>query len=302
MMYRIIIVLIAAFTCVGAQAQQQVMFTQYLYNMLPLNPAYAGSHESMSVTALAREQWTGLDGAPATQTFNIHSPLPGKNAGLGLTVINDRIGISNQTGVYGAYSYQLPFGNGAKLSFGIQGGATFYRTNFSQVDAEDPAFNYNMEETRPNFGFGMLYYSDKFFAGVSVPQLLESELDSRTEVSNSIALRHYFAIGGYVFDINEDVKLKPTVLVKYVEGAPTQFDLSANVLLKETLGLGVSWRSFDSFDALAQLQLTDQLQLGYAYDFLTTSRLSSVNAGSHELMINYRFSFNKANIISPRYF
>ncbi len=302
MNYRIILIFMAFLAFGESQGQQQVLFTQYLYNMLPLNPAYAGSHESLSVTALAREQWTGIDGAPSTQTLSIHSPIPNRNMGLGLTVIHDKIGITDQTGLYGAYAYQLPLGNGAKLSLGLQAGATFYRTDFTRVDPEDAAFMNSVSEMQPNAGFGLWYSTDTYFAGLSAPQLIESKLDKNSIDSDSHLTRHYFAVAGYVFNINSGLKLKPTVLIKYVDGAPLQLDLSANVLLKDVLGFGLSYRSFDSFDGLIQFQLTDQLQLGYSYDFVTTTELSRVNSGSHELMVNYRFSFNKSNIITPRYF
>ena len=283
-------------------AQQQAQFTQYLYNMLPLNPAYAGSQESMSITALAREQWTGIDGAPSTQTLSIHSPLPNKNVGVGLTLIHDKIGVTNQTSVFGAYSYHLKVNEKAKLSMGLQAGATFYNSDFASIDSEDPLFAGNIKETRPNFGFGLYYYSDRYFVGLSAPQLLEKPLNGKDNKNQFSQNRHYSAVGGYVFDINPSIKLKPTVLAKYVAGAPVEFDLSANAYFKDVIGLGLSWRSFDSFDALLQLQLTDQLQLGYSYDFFTTTDLSKVNSGSHEIMVNYRFSFSNTDIISPRYF
>jgi type IX secretion system PorP/SprF family membrane protein len=302
MNFKVIFTMLTLIVAGQCMAQQQAQFTQYLYNMLPLNPAYAGSQESMSVTALAREQWTGIDGAPSTQTLSIHSPLPNKNVGVGLTLINDKIGVTNQTSIFGAYSYQLRVNEKAKLSMGIQAGATFYNSDFASIDTEDPLFTRNIKETRPNFGFGLYYYSDKYFVGVSAPQLLEKPINGQDDSNQFSQARHYTAVGGYVFDINQSIKLKPTVLAKYVDGSPMQFDLSANAYFKEVIGLGLSWRSFDSFDVLAQLQLTDQLQLGYAYDFFTTTDLAKVNSGSHEIMVNYRFSFSKTDIISPRYF
>lgn len=272
--------------------QQQVMYTQYMFNGLALNPAYAGSHESISVTALAREQWTGLDGAPSTQTLSIHSPVKNERVGVGLLFLHDKIGVTDQTGIYTSYSYKLPFEDGSTLAMGLQGGVTFYNARFSEVSDVNPAFaNGDVREVHPNFGFGAYYTKDRLFAGFSIPQLMHSSFDRDNEDSDSWIVRHYFASAGYVFDLNPDLKLKPHVLMKAVKGAPVEFDVNASVLIKERVWLGVSWRSFDSFDALFQIQVNNQLQFGYSYDFATTTELRRVNSGSHEIMLNYRFAW-----------
>lgn len=296
------VALVVLLGIVKAQAQQQVMFTQYMFNGLALNPAYAGSHETVSMTAMAREQWTGLDGAPRTQTFSIHSPIKLQRMSLGLLLLHDNIGVTDQTGAYASYAYCIPMGNG-KLAFGLQGGVSYYNAMFSKVSSTDPTFaNGDVREAMPSIGFGMYYNTSRFYAGISVPQLNQSEFDKNNSDSDSRLVRHYFATAGYVFDLGPSLKLKPNLLVKMVQGAPMEFDLNANLLIKELFWVGLSWRSFDSIDAILQLQLNEQFQFGYAYDFATTTDLSRVNGGSHELMLNYRFTFKSARIITPRYF
>lgn len=284
-------------------AQQQVMFTQYMFNYLALNPAYAGSHESLNASALLREQWTGLDGAPSTQTFSIHSPVRNQKMGLGFLFLHDKIGVTNQNGAYLSYAYRIPFLNGGKLAMGIQGGFVNYHAKFSLVSSTDPTFaTGDVREWQPNFGAGLYYSTDRFYAGLSLPQLIETTFDKHNTDSDSKLVRHYFLSSGYVFDLNEDLKLKPNVLVKYVSGAPLEIDLNTNLLIKETVWIGFSWRSFDSIDAILQLQITERIQLGYSYDFATQSDLRRINSGSHEFMLNYRIPRRGERIVTPRYF
>ncbi|MDN5216901.1 type IX secretion system membrane protein PorP/SprF [Fulvivirgaceae bacterium BMA12] len=284
-------------------AQQQVMFTQYMFNGMAINPGYAGSHETMSITALLREQWSGLDGAPSTQTLSAHAPIKDQKFGLGVLFMHDKIGVTDQNGAYGAYSYKIPFSNESKLSLGLQAGFTHYNARYSQISDTDPKFaRGDIRETHFNFGFGAYYYSDRFYLGFSIPQMINRRFDRNAADSDSKLVRHYFLTYGYVLDLNSSLKFKPNMLVKMVEGAPVEVDLNANLLINEVLWVGLSWRSFDSFDGLVQLQLTDQLQLGYAYDFATTSELRRVNSGSHEVMLNYRFTFTRSRVVTPRYF
>lgn len=287
----------------GLMAQQQVMFTQYMFNGLALNPAYAGSQESLSLTALAREQWRGVEGAPSTQTFSAHSPLREGKIGLGLLFLHDQIGLTNQTGVYGSYAYRISFSGSKTLSMGLQAGFSHFNARYSKLSETDPAFaGQDVKELHPNFGFGLYYTTNRWYVGASVPQLAENIFDRKDRNSAINQVRHYFLSAGYVMDLNENLKLKPNLLVKAVGGAPLEFDLNANLLIKNLIWVGASWRSMESIDALVQLQLTDQLQLGYAYDFATTAALHSINAGSHELMLNYRMGLFKRKIITPRYF
>lgn len=285
-------------------AQQQVMFTQYMFNGLAINPAYAGSHDNITATFLAREQWVGLEGAPSSQTFSIHSPFNASgSASIGALLIHDKIGVTDQTTAYLAFAYRIRFSGSARLAFGLQGGFSNYNSKFSRISTTDPVFaNGDVNVNRPNFGAGLYFNTNRFFAGVSVPQLVRSRLDVNNSDSDSRLERHYFGYTGYVFDISRDLKFKPNILFKYVENAPLEFDLNANFLIKDIIWAGLSYRSFDSFDALVQVQISKQFQLGYAYDFATTTDLRRVNAGSHEFMIQYRLVYGKKKIISPRYF
>ncbi len=286
--------------------QQEAMFTQYMFNGLALNPAYAGSHESLSATVLFRDQWTGLGGAPTTQTFSLHSPIRNAKIALGLQVIHDKITVFNQYGVNGSYAYRI-FTNKGTLSMGLQVGFTSYNADLTELEPQNPndnVFNVDINKMMPNLGAGVYYYTDKFYAGVSVPQLIQNSLDEEVIELDSDAHqeRHYFLTSGYMFELSPSVKLKPNFLLKVVEGAPVELDLNANVLFNEVLWLGLSWRSMADFDALLELQLTDQLLLGYSYDFASTTDLRRVNSGSHELMINYRFRYAKNKVVTPRYF
>jgi len=300
----IIIVAALAFLGSKAEAQQQVMFTQYMFNGLAINPAYAGSHDHASATFLAREQWVGLDGAPASQTFSLHSPINASgSASLGGLIIHDKIGVTNQTTAYLAYAYRIRFEGSARLAFGLQAGYSNYNSRLSQISTTDPTFaSGDININRPNFGAGLYFNTRRFYAGVSVPQMVRSRLDVNNSDSDSRLERHYFATAGYVFDLSPDLKLKPNVLIKYVDNAPVEFDVNANLLIKELVWVGLSYRSFDSFDALFQIQVSKQFQFGYSYDFATTTDLRRVNSGSHEIMLQYNFVFGKKRIISPRYF
>lgn len=284
-------------------AQQQVMFTQYMFNQMGINPAYAGNHKTLSLTALAREQWTGVEGAPSTQTLSIHSPIANQRVGIGLLFMHDKIGVTNQTGIYNAYSYTIPFQNGGKLAFGLQGGFITYNARYSLVSDSDPTFaTGDIKETHPSFGAGVFYNTKRFYIGASVPQLLQTTFDRNNPDSDSKMIRHYFITTGYVFKLDRNLKLKPNILIKAVSGAPVQLDLNLNLLMHEVLWVGLSWRSFESIDALLQLQVSKKLQFGYSYDFSTTTELSRINGGSHEIMLNYRVIQKRSKIVTPRYF
>ena len=291
------------------QAQQEAMFTQYMFNGLAINPAYAGSHQTLEFTALAREQWTGLDGAPSTQTFTAHSPLRNRSVGLGLSVIHDQIGITNQFGVYGSYSYRIQFNNRGILAMGLQAGFTQYHEDLTELqgsirDPNDPNFAQDeVSKFMPNFGAGLYYYTQRYYAGLSSPHLVQNKLDDLEGIDKEARQRrHYFFTTGYVFDLSRSVKFKPNLLVKVVEGAPVEADINLNFLFQEILWAGVSYRSFDSFDAIIQLNLTEQFSIGYAYDFATTTELKRLHSGSHELMLNYRLKPPRRRMLTPRYF
>ena len=288
--------------------QQQAMFTQYMFNGLAINPAYAGSQESLSLTALARQQWTGLEGSPSTQTFSAHSPIKNERIALGALFVNDKIGLVRQTGFQACYAYRIQMRKGT-VSLGLQGGFTDYRSEFSTLfvrNPNDPNFNDNdVNQFLPNVGTGAYYYNDRWYVGFSVPQLMSNYYTRENGgklFSTVLQVRHYFLTAGYVLDINPSLKLKPSVLLKAVEGAPLALDLNANLLLKKVVWLGLSYRSFQSLGTLLELQLTDQFRFGYAYDFALSSQQKGLNYGSHELMLNYRFAYSKMRMVTPRYF
>ncbi|MFT7033282.1 MAG: type IX secretion system PorP/SprF family membrane protein [Cyclobacteriaceae bacterium] len=281
--------------------QQQVMFTQYMFNGLALNPAYAGHDGALSITALTRHQWVGIDGAPNTQTLSIHTPIKKNKIAVGALVYRDQIGLTTETGVTGSYAYRIDFGKG-NLSMGMQFGFSEFRNN--QADAYqgsnvvvDPYAN--GQAFKPNIGAGFFYSTERFYLGISSPFLLNNKIETADDPVEQI--RHLFATSGFVVDLNRHLKLKPSVLLKMVQGAPLQMDFSAMLLIEDRIWVGFSYRSFDSIDLVLELQLNSKFSLGYAYDYSVTA-LNQVNSGSHELMLNYILSFSRSRVITPRYF
>ncbi len=307
-MKKTIFIIIFPFLLLTAQAQQEVLFSQYMFNGLALNPAYAGSNEVLSFTALYRKQWVGLDGAPETQTVSFHTPLRNEKIGLGLQIFHDKIGIFNRNGAYGSYAFHLPTTNGA-FSIGLQGGITSYQARWADevtISPGDNAFANNSETMiAPNVGFGLYYRTQKYYAGVSIPYLLENNLDFNNNVTNaskrSHQFRHYFLSGGYVIALKPDIQLKPEILLKYVQNAPTQLDINLTALFYNSLWVGGGFRTDGSVVLLLEYQLNKQFSFGYSFDLLSNP-LRKANSGSHEIMVRYEFSFDKSNLAHPRYF
>lgn len=273
-------------------AQQKAMFSQYMFNGLVINPAYSSIDDALNITALARKQWVGFEGAPTTQTFSIHSPIRESNTSAGFIFMRDQIGeVISETGASGTLAHRVEVGDETYFSLGLSGGLSKYAGNYSQTGsasaAIDPVFA-DQNSLRMNLGFGMMFFSKKFYAGFSSPYFYYRDLKN---VSTSAASYkpHYILQGGYLTDISEDIKFKPNLLIKYVNGSPVQMDLNANFLIRESIWIGASLRSMDSLDLLAEMQLTPNIQLGYSYDF-TTSKLAAVEKGSHEIMLNFRLS------------
>ena len=299
------IILFCSFLCLSlaAVAQQQPMYTQYMFNALAINPAYAGSQGSWSATALGRWQWLGLRGAPQTQTLALHGPVLNQKIALGLNIVNDEIGVTRQSGLFATYAYRIKFSSAANLSIGLQGGLHQYQTDLANVllqNSNDQNFIANeSRKLLPNFGIGLFYQTEQFYVGASVPHMLtQAYLESEIRASQA---RHYFVHAGYIFPLNAALKLKPNFLLKVVEGAPVEVDLNTNMLILEKLWVGVSYRSFDSLSGLLEVLATDRLRFGYAYDYTLTD-LRQVGVNTHELMVNYRFAVPKEKIITPRYF
>ena len=297
------------FTILIAQqisAQQDPQYTQYMYNMNIINPAYAGISEGLSVGALYRSQWVGLDGGPETFTFNIHSPV-GKQLALGLSVISDKIGPVEETNTYVDVSYTIPVGMETRLAFGVKGGFTFHdiaiaESQITLVDLSDPFFANAINETTPNIGAGVYFYKpNKYYISISVPNILNGvHLDANGTKIGSES-EHLFTAAGYVFDLSENFKLKPHALLKYAFDAPVSYDLNANLFMYDLVEFGVGYRLDDSFSAMINFQVTKDLRIGYAYDAIN-SGLDIVTDSSHELFINYDFNFSSKVSRSPRYF
>lgn len=309
-MKKIIIIILIAITGYNSNAQQDAMFTHYMFNTLAVNPAYAGSRDALTVTGLYRSQWVGFDGAPTTQTVTLHTPILNQNSGIGLSLINDKIGPTNTTSFYVDFSYKIKLSKKSSLAFGLKGGMNMVKHNLTDLSLEtqnDPAFmNDFQSKLLPNFGFGMYYYTDKFYAGLSIPKLLENNFSSNT-VSGTTNLasekRHYFLIAGSVFDLNEEIKLKPTAFVKVTNGAPIEADLTASFIFNDKFWLGAMFRTGDAIGLLAGFNITDQLAIGYSFDWSYANTTVKYNGGSHELMLRYDFIYKTAEKIrSPRYF
>ncbi|MCF6297151.1 MAG: type IX secretion system membrane protein PorP/SprF [Flavobacteriaceae bacterium] len=288
-------------------AQQDPQYTQYMYNMNVLNPAYTGSRGTLSLGFLGRTQWTNVDGAPKTGTFFVHAPI-GRKVGVGLSVIADEIGPVKEQNIYADISYTLTTSTEGRLAFGLKGGVTLQSIDLLSIilpqDPNDALFADNTNETYPNFGAGVYYYTDNFYVGFSVPNILKSTNFKRsggiiTEASEEM---HYFLTGGYVFDISDTFKLKPSLLLKGVTGAPVSMDINANVLMYDRLEVGLSYRFDDSISALINFAVTPDFRIGFAYDH-TVSEFSNVNpGGSYEAILLYDIDFSKKNLKSPRFF
>lgn len=287
--------------------QQDPMYTQYIFNLQTVNPAYAGYWQTMGVTLLSRHQWVGLDGHPTTQTFSFQTPLKSENVGVGLNAVVDKIGYEKRLVLNLDYSYKIELSERTALRFGLKGGFTNYSNNlpaYEQYDNQnDPAFQYAVENKfMPNLGVGLFLSSPRYYLSLSLPQILEN--DYHSDVSNFSTTsqdRHLFFGGGMIFNVSDNIKFKPNFMTKTVKGSPFEYDLSANFLFSEKLWLGGMYRSGDALGAIAQWVFNKSLRIGYAYDF-TTSDLRNYHNGVHEIMISYEFNISKRIIVSPRYF
>ncbi len=289
----------------SSYAQQDPQYTQYMYNTINVNPAYAGSRDVLSIFGLYRTQWVGLDGAPDTGVFSAHSPV-GERVGLGLSFVNDRIGISDQSTISVDFSYAIPvFNNSFKLAFGLKATGHLLNIDFSKLnwyEPDDPTNQNISNRFSTNIGAGAYLYSDRFYVGLSVPNILETKHYNDNDIESLAKQRfHGYLITGYVFDMNSTIQFKPALLLKTAEGAPLQLDITANFLFYEKLTLGAAWRWDAAMSGLAGFQIDKNWFVGYAYDAETT-QLSNYNSGSHEIFLRYEF-FNKTNrVISPRFF
>jgi len=303
--------LLFSFFCFTAQAQQDPMYTHYFENTLSINPAYAGSRDALTITALHRSQWVDFKGAPMTQTLTLHSPIGNRHIGLGLSASNDKIGPTNNTSVTGHFAYMMQLSKKSKLALGLSGGINSFQADLSSLaldNQNDPAFQNNVRNRiTPKFGAGAYYSRERFYAGVSVPNLIETNYSNLSMVNGTSLIgkshRHYFFIAGAIFNLTDNLAFKPTGLLKATVGAPVQVDVTTSFIIAKKLLLGVMYRSGDSFGALVGFDLTQQFHIGYSYDWSYGLRTFSYNQGSHEVVLRYDFIFSsKKQIHSPRYF
>lgn len=298
-----ILLFVLMFTGVLSYAQQDAQFTQYMYNTININPAYAGSRGALSMFALHRTQWVGLDGAPVTNTVSLNTPINESNLGLGVSLINDKIGPTTENTISADLSYTMQTSETWKLSFGIKATANLFDLDPSKlnpVDATDPSLqNYN--KFSPNIGAGLYLHSDKAYVGFSVPNFIQTNRYDDNEVAIFKERISYYLIAGYVFDFNDYVKFKPALLTKMIEGAPLQVDVSGNFMFYDKFMVGLSYRWSASVSAMAGFQVTDGLYIGYGYDRETTN-LNNYNSGSHEIFLRYELFKNISKITTPRFF
>jgi type IX secretion system PorP/SprF family membrane protein len=330
---------LAAFLLIGALsvsyqtfAQQEAMFSQYMFNILAINPAYAGSRDVLSLTTLGRYQWVGVEGAPKTFTFSIDSPIKNEKMGLGLQVTRDEVGLQKNTGLYLTYAYRIKVGPRSTLSFGVQGGATNVRWTLSDAQNLSNPNDYvflganDQNNILPNVGGGIYLSNDKGYIGVSCPQIMQNPISKFTPVDGKSSVgktqRHYFTMMGFVIG-KGSFKIKPSTLIRYTQGSPLGFDGNVNFWIKDKISFGVSGRIsqfqamgqdskslFDAAIGMVELQLTPQFKLGYAYDFTSNKFNDESKTGisrffgipTHEILLRYEFGFGKDKILTPRYF
>ncbi|WP_347069776.1 type IX secretion system membrane protein PorP/SprF [Flavobacterium sp. WV_118_3] len=286
------------------KAQQNPEYTQYMYNTITINPGYTGSPGVLEANLLLRSQWVGIDGAPRTGTLGVHSPISDK-IGLGLNVIADKIGPSTETSASGNFSYTLNLGYKARLAFGLKAGARVLNVDWSKgryLDSNDVLLNNNISnKIMPLIGAGLYLYGEKWYLGASVPNFIKQDYYDDIQESVMADKLHYYLIGGYVFDITDGLKFKPSAMLKAVSGAPLAADLSANFLIQEKVTLGASYRWDDSVSAMAGLQFLDHFFIGYAFDYSTT-KLNKYNDGTHEIILRFQLPPKSSAIKSPRFF
>ncbi len=301
----VVLILLSVFAK-SVKSQQDPIYTQYLTNLLSIQPAYAGISGVLTINALSRAQWVGWEGAPNSNTFTMHFPMKSFNVGLGLSIVNDKWGPILQNGLYADYAYRIILKPRQYLALGIKAGFNTYHARFTDLelnDPLDPSFAQNVDfKMLPNVGFGVLWHSDIFFLGISMPKLFKNNIvdDSDKKVYREVL--HAYAMGGYVFSVADNVKLKPTALFRWSEQTPSYIDLAANILLYERVWFGATYRLKNSYALSFQFNVNSQLRFGYSFD-LTTFHQNMINSGTHEFTINYEFHNTKrAKRYTARYF
>jgi type IX secretion system PorP/SprF family membrane protein len=296
--------IVMMFTAIVSYAQQDAQYTQYMYNTISVNPAYAGSRGALSIFALHRTQWVGLDGAPVTNTVSVNTPFNNSKLGLGVSIINDEIGPSTNNSISADISYYVPVSESYKLSFGIKGTANIFNIDVTKLnpgDQTDPAFQNIDNDFSPNIGAGLYLHSQKAYLGFSIPNFIETNAYNDNDVAVYKEKINYYLIGGYVFDLSSSIQFKPAFMTKMTNGAPLQLDVSGNFMFNEKFTVGVAYRWSASLSAMVGFQITDGLYLGYAYDFETTE-LDNYSSGSHEIFLRYEIFKKNSKMVTPRFF
>lgn len=290
---------------ISIYAQQDAQYTNYMYNTININPAYAGSRGVMSIFGLHRTQCVGLEGAPVTNTLSMNTPIENSNIGIGLSFVNDRIGASNESSIAADISYTIQTSDTYRLSAGVKGTANLLNVDYTKLNRfnlNDPKFQSNIDnEFSPNIGAGVYFYSDRLYLGLSVPNFLETDMYSDNEAATSVEKMHYYLIGGYVFDLSTSVQFKPAFMCKSTAGSPLQVDLSGNFLFSEKFVLGAAWRWDAAVSLMAGFQVSQGLYIGYGYD-LETTKLANYNSGSHEIFLRFELFKKHERVVSPRFF
>ena len=292
------------FTAIASFGQQDAQYTQYMYNTININPAYAGSRGALSLFALHRTQWVGLDGAPITNAVSVNTPFNNTNLGAGLSIVNDEIGPSTSNSISADISYTIPVSESFRLSFGIKGTANIFSVDVSKLnpsDQTDPQFQNLDNEFSPNIGAGLYLHSDKAYIGFSIPNFLEKDKYNDNEVAIYKEKINYYLMGGYVFDLSPSTKFKPAFLTKLVEGSPLQVDVSANFMFIDKVTVGLAYRWSAAITGMAGFQISDAFYVGYAYDFDTTE-LDNYSSGSHEIFLRYEIFKKNNKMTTPRFF
>jgi len=291
------------FTTIVSFAQQDAQFSQYMYNTINVNPAYAGSRGALSIFALHRTQWVGLDGAPVTNSVSINTPLNRSNLGLGVSIVNDKIGPTRENTISADLSYTIPTSETFKLSFGIKATANLFDLDVNRLNPvdDDPSLHDFNNKFSPNIGAGIYLHSHKAYVGFSVPNFIETNRYDDNEVAIFKEKINYYLIAGYVFDLNNYTKFKPAVLTKIVEGAPLQIDISGNFMFNDKFVVGVAYRWSAAMSAMVGFQISESIYVGYGYD-LETTHLENYNSGSHEIFLRYELFKDNDKIIDQKFF
>ncbi|MCB0494657.1 MAG: type IX secretion system membrane protein PorP/SprF [Cyclobacteriaceae bacterium] len=301
-MKRYVILLILSLAALNVWAQYDPLYNQYVFNQTLINPAYVGAFDNASITFMSRAQWIGIEGAPITNSLTANTSIFDNKGGMGVSIINDQLGVSNNTEANVAFSYKVDFGD-YRLAAGLQGGIVQYTYNYNELNMEfvnDPSFIPTDENfVKPNFGMGLFFYSEYYYVGLSIPRILSIKVNDGIEESTRYN-KHYYISGGIVLPLSDVLKIKPSTLIK-IANNKVSVDLNATVLIKELIWAGILIRNFNSYGALAQMQVSDRLRIGYSFE-LPSTKLITNQWGTHEIMVGFDFAPFRRQVLKRKYF